>query len=151
MFRTVVTKGSAVGLLLAGVLIGAAGAQVVGAIQLSRVIITGPFTVFDGETVNLHVARDSRSPTASATVRLSLFDTKGSVVGSKVVTLAPGQSATLAHGVAGRFHGEVEVFESAPGERGIVESTVEVGTVNDLTTRPRFVCSAGENLPTGRQ
>jgi hypothetical protein len=151
MFRTVVTKGSAVGLLLVGVLIGAASVQVVGAIQLSRVIITGPFTVFDGETANLHVARDSRSPTASATVLLRLFDEQGSVVGRRVVTLAPGQSATLKHGVAGRYHGEAEVFGSAPGERGIVESTVEVGIVNDLTTRPRFVCSAGENLPTGRQ
>ena len=151
MFRTVVTKGSAVGLLLAGVLIGAASAQVAGAMQLSRVIITGPFTVFDGETTKLHVARDSRSPTASATVHLRLFNAQGSVVGRRVVTLGPGQSATLTHAVAGKFHGEVEVFESAPGERGTVESTVEVGSVNDLTIRPRFVCSAGENLPTGRQ
>jgi hypothetical protein len=151
MFRAVITKGSAVGLLLAGVLIGAAGAQVIGAIQLSRVIITGTFTVFDGETANFHVARDSRSPTASATVLLRLFDEQGSVAARRVVTLAPGQSATLTHRVAGRYHGEAEVFESAPGERGIVESTVEVGTADDLTIRPRFVCSAGENLPTGRQ
>jgi hypothetical protein len=151
MFRTVAVKGSAVGLLLVGVVIGAAGAQVVGATQLSRLIVTGPFTVLDGETANFHVARDSRSSTAPATVRLRLFDSRGTVVGRTVVTLAPGQSATLTHGVAGRFHGEVEVFESAPGEAGFVESTLEVGPANDLTIQPRFVCSAGENLPTGRQ
>jgi hypothetical protein len=151
MFRTVAKKASAVGLLLAGVVIGAASAQVVGELQRSRVIMTGPFTVFDGETVDFHVARDSRSSTTPATVRLRLFDPQGTVVVRRVVSLAPGQSATLTHDAAGRFHGEVEVFESAPGEAGFVESTLEVGPVNDLTTRPRFVCSAGENLPTGRQ
>ena len=152
MFRTVATRGRALGLLLAGMMIGAASAQVIGATQLSRLIMTGPFTVLDGETANFHVARDSRSSTAAATVRLRLFDARGAVVRrTAAVTLAPGQSATLTHAVAGVFHGEVEVFESAPGEAGFVESTLEVGTVNDLTARPRFVCSAGENLPTGRQ
>ena len=151
MFRTVVTKGSAVGLLLAGVLMGVAGAQVAGALQLTRVIITGPFTVFDGETASFHVARDSKSPTAAASVALRLFDARGRIVARRTVSLAPGQSATLTHAVAGQFHGEVEVSDTALADRGIVESTVEVGTVNDITTRPRFVCSAGENLPTGRQ
>ena len=152
MFRSIVTKGSAIGLLL-GVVVGAAGAQVVSALQLSRFSVTGPFTVLEGETANFRVARDSRSPGPVATVLLRLFDQQGAVVARKVVSLAPGQSAELTHQVAGLYHGEAEVYESLTGtsDRGVVESTVEVGNVDDLAARIRFVCSAGENLETGRQ
>jgi hypothetical protein len=157
MFRTIVEtrlgkKAGAV-LLLIGVAVGAVGAQTIPALFVTQYVTTGLFTVREGESVAFNVSLDeARSSQVSSTVNLRLYNAAGTIVTSRQVRLAPGQSAILPYRTPGRYRAHAEVLE--PGEvfssRRIVVGTVEIGRVDDLTAPIRFACSGGEVLDVGR-
>jgi hypothetical protein len=153
MLKAIVARGSALGLLVVGVIVGAAGAEVVNGLQRTLHVTSGLFTVEQGESIDFHVALDGRSAGPVRTVLLRLVDELGTSKSSKVVTLGPGQAATLTHAAAGRFRALAEVYESAVdvGDRRFVATTVEVSEPNAAKPHRRLVCSAGEGLETGRQ
>jgi hypothetical protein len=140
MFRTISIKRSTLGLLLAGVVVGAAGAQVVETFQRAGSDSTGLFTLSYGEGVKFSVSLDGRSPGPTGRVQMRLLDPNGTVKASQLVSLAPGRSATLAYDVPGRYRAQAEVYDSSLNLTDrTVATTVEVFDVNDLLIK-RFVC-----------
>ena len=145
MLRNITLKSGAFGLVLLGIVVGVAGAQVVETFQRVGSGATGLFTVSIGEALSFHVSLDDDTSAPAGRVQMRLFDQRGAVVARQVVTLAPGQSATLTHDVPGTYRALADVYESAfnLGNRRAVGTTVELFDVDDLKVK-RFVC--GENI-----
>jgi hypothetical protein len=122
MLKTVAMNRSALALLLAGVIVGAAGAQVGIPNYRTRYVTTGLFRVTAGETVNFHVTLDTGP---AGLVRLRLLDPGGATVVEKPYKLAAGQSATLVHSVPGLYRAQADVESTLLRDR-IVVATVEV-------------------------
>ena len=138
-------------LLLIGAAVGAAGAQGVEALDAlfrRQIIATSLFSVLPDEKVEVHASLEDRAAGPDSTEVMRLFDADGTVVARRSVSLAPGESATLRHGVPGRYRALIEAFD--PGgvliARRTIASTVEIGGANDLTAKPRFVCGPGDPL-----
>jgi hypothetical protein len=138
---------AAVVLLLVGAAAGVAGAQVASALMPAQFIASGLFNLREGETAEFNVSLDDRASAPDSTVTMRLYDTAGTVVARRTVTLAPGQSATLRHRVAGRYRAQAEVADpsGAFSTRRVVASTVEISRVDDLFFS-RFVCGPGDNI-----
>ena len=149
MFNTIGMKSAALGLLLllTGVAVGVAGAQIAGTFQRTGSTSTGLFTIHDGEAVNFSVSLDDDSSGPVGRVLMRLIDDQGTVKVGRLVSLAPGRSATLPYNVPGRYRAQFEKQESTPSlsDRRSVAGTVEVFDVDDVKLRTRFVC--GENIP----
>jgi hypothetical protein len=146
MLRNIAMKSTAFGLVLLGIVVGVAGAQVVDTFRRAGSGGSGLFTVSSGEAVSFHVSLDDDTPGPVGRVQMRLFDQRGVVVARQLVALAPGQSATLTHDVPGWYRAQADVLESAFGlsDRRTVASTVELFDVDDLKIK-RIVC--GENIP----
>jgi hypothetical protein len=146
MFSTRGTKAAALGLLLSGVVVGVAGAQVATRFERVGSTTTGVFTVAPGEAISFNVALDDDLAGPVGQVQMRLYDDAGNVRKSKLVTLAPGQSATLPWAKPGRYRAQFDVLESAESrsDRREVAGTVEVHGPDDLVAR--HVCS--QNVPT---
>ena len=99
MLKTMGMKASALGLVLAGAAVVAVGAQGTG--EPHRYLTLGLLTVGATEAISFHVSFDDYSEEPPATVQLNSSIRAGTLMKSRVVTLAPGQSATLAHTSAG--------------------------------------------------
>ncbi len=139
MFRNIAIKRSALGLLLLGIVVGAAGAQVVETFQRIGSQSTGLFTLSAGEELKFNVSLDGRGTTTTR-VQMRLIDPNGTVRASQLVSLLPGRSATLPYDVPGRYRAHAEIFDSSLNltDRSIA-TTVEMFDVNDLLLK-RFVC-----------
>jgi hypothetical protein len=126
--------------LIVGVLVGAAGAQVLQTWQ-RRFLNTGLFAVSAGQTARFHVTLDDNRGQAPAGVVLQVLDAKGAVVASRNAVLQPGESATLENPGPGLFRAHAEIveplLEAAP--RRAVVGTVEVADSFTGVVRP--VCS----------
>lgn len=146
MLRTIAVKNGALGILLLGAVVGLASAQVVDTYQRQGSLSTGLFTLAAGEVLNFNVTLDDDSSGPVGKVYMRLIDDRGTVKASKLVSLGPGQSATLPYSVPGRYRAVFELRESTLNlsDRRAVASTVEVFDVNDFKIN-RFVC--GENIP----
>ena len=150
MSKFMTMKLVAAGALLVGVFAGAAGAQLVRN-QQSHFIGTSLFRVERGETVNFHVTLEDNRGASPAPVVLRLLNARGTVVAAENVTLQPGQSATLETSEEGTFRAQAQIFEpQTASARRRVLGGVELFDMNSLTTKPRFVCSFGDNAGGGR-
>ena len=150
------------GLLLVGILAGAAGAQVVPNLGTARFLNSGLFNLAADEQVNFNLTLDDARVGPPVRVVLQLFNEKGAVVKRlDVPSLVPGQSAILRHAGPGVFRAHAETFETSTnplGPRRIVVSTVEIlgtsragveaGAIEaqllSVTTPRRFVCSTSD-------
>ena len=138
-------------LLLIGIAVGAAGAQGIEALDdmlRTEVMGTSLFTVLPDEKAEFNVTLEDPEGGPSSSVVMRLIDPAGTVVARKVVSLAPGQSATLRHRVPGRYRAQAVLFDPVGvfADLRTVASTVEIGGAGDLTAKPRFVCGPGENI-----
>lgn len=128
---------AALGLVLAGLAVGAVGAQQ----PEPRFLTLGLLTVGTGEGIlfNMSLEEDSQGP--PAIVQMNLIDQSGVVVRSRVVTLAPGQSATLPYTVPGRYRPQAVIFTPSSEQSGrrAVVGCAEIGK-NDFTTLNRITC-----------
>lgn len=155
------TTAKGLGLLLVGMMAGAAGVHAVQGLERSRFLNTGLFTLAPGEAVNFNATLDDQRGGPPARVLMQLLDAKGAVVARRDVTLEPGQSATLAYRQPGVLRAQAQIVEpDAPlGNRRIVVSTVEIFGLETLAgeTRAlglaiprRFVCSSDDGAGNGR-
>ena len=137
MLKSPGMRASALGLVLAAAAVGAAGAQE----PEPRYLTLGLLTVGAGEALGFHVSFDDHSQEPPAIVQLNLFDQEGTLVRSRVVTLAPGQSATLLLRAAGKYRAQAVVFGSPvnPSGRREVVGCAEM-SIDDFTTVNRIVC-----------
>ena len=150
MFAANRMKGAAaLGLLLTGVGVGVAGAQIAESFQRKGSAATGLFTLGDGEAVNFHASLDDDSSGPAGRVLMRLFDDQGVVRAGRIVSLTPGRSATLMYDVPGHYYAQAELYESSSNlsDRRGVSTTVEVSDLDHLKIR-RIVC--GENIGPSR-
>jgi hypothetical protein len=151
------------GLLLVGIMVGAAGVHAVQSLERARFLNTGLFTLAAGEAVNFNATLDDHRGGPPARVLMQLLDVKGAVVARREVSLEPGQSATLAYRQPGVFRAQAQIIEpDAPlGTRRIVVSTVEIFGLEtqalngetralSLAIPRRFVCSSDDGAGNGR-
>ena len=127
----------AVTCLLVGIFAGVGGAQVI----QYKIANSGLATVNDSETMKFHFTLEDAAGTPPAVVQMQLLNENGAVVASKIVTLNPGQSATLESASPGLRRAHADVVDSVPQ---ITDRRTGVGSVeihNSLTTETRFVCS----------
>jgi hypothetical protein len=150
MLQTNRMKRRTLGLLLAGIVVGLNGTQAV-ALQATRYITSGLFTLHLREGVHFHVSLDDIRGGPVATVIMRIIDDTGVVQASRTVTLNPGQSATLTHDEPGRYRVQAEVYEQTLGlsARRNVVGGVEVFGLDDLTIH-RIIPTNGESIPTDR-
>jgi len=126
------------GLLLVGILVGVAGAQ---ALQVTRYLNTGLFTVGKGEGLDFHVSIDDQRAGQPARVVMRIFDRFGAVVSEDTATIQAGESTTLRMSDPGDYRAHAQVVDS-PGpqsERRQVLGMVEVFNIDDLTI-DRTIC-----------
>jgi hypothetical protein len=127
----------AVTCLLVGIFAGAGGAQIL----QYKIANSGLATVNDRETMKFHFTLDDVTGAPPAVVSMQLLNENGTVVANKIVTLSPGQSATLESTSPGLRRAHADVIDSVPQ---ITERRTGVGSVeihNSLTSEVRFVCS----------
>jgi hypothetical protein len=147
------------GVLVAGVLAGAVGAQVIN-FGPPRFLNTGLFLLQADEVANFHVALDDRTSGPPARVLLQLFTQNGTVVARKEAVLEPGQSTTLPFRTPGLYRAHAQILEPdiRLGPRRIVVSTLEilsfettaVARAGALKAQIRYVCSASDGSDNGR-
>lgn len=147
MFSTRGMKAAALGLLLSGVVVGVAGAQITTRFQRVGSTTTGLFTIAAGEAIQFHVALDDDDSGPVGRVQMRLLDETGVVRKKQLVTLEPGQSATLPWAKPGKYRAQYDVLENVTSvsDRREVAGTVEVRGPDDLVSR--YVC--GQNVPSG--
>ena len=121
------------GLLLVGMLAGAAGAQVVQIFAPASFLNWGLFTLAADERVHFNVTLDDSPRAPQTKVLQQLIDEAGVVVARQITTLGPGNSATLPWDRPGVFRAHAEVLEPTNTPFGI--RRIVVGTVEILGTR----------------
>jgi hypothetical protein len=148
MLKTPGMRASALGLVLAGVAVVAVGAQQ----PQPRYLSMGLLTVGAGEAMSFNLSLDDDDEASPAIVQMNLFDQSGTLMRSRVVTLAPGQSATLPLRASGKFRAQaVEINPpSEPSGRRTMVGCVEI-TIDDFTTVNRITCLKipDKNIPGG--
>ena len=137
MMKTMGMKSAAIGLLLTGVAVGVAGAQIAESFQREGSASTGLFTLNSGEMINFHAALDDDSSGPIGRVLMRLIDDQGIVRAGRVVSLAPGRSATLTYDVPGRYRAQAEMYESSLdlSDRRMVATSVELIGADHITAR----------------
>jgi hypothetical protein len=142
MFNTVRLKVAAIGLLLSGIVVGVAAAQVASTFRRTEGVASGLFTLAVGEAMNFHVALDDLTSGPVGRVHMRLYDHAGVVRAERLVSLAPGQSATLPWDIPGKYRVQADVLESTSSlsSRRQVATTVELYDLDDLL-RKNFVCT----------
>jgi hypothetical protein len=145
MLKTPAIRASALGLALTAVAVGAVGAQG----TEPRYLTLGLLTVGATEALSFHVSFDDYSDQPPATVQMNILDQSGTLVRSKVVTLTPGQSATLSLRASGKYRGQAVTgsLVNPSGRRELV-GCAEV-SIDDFTTVNRIVCQRlpDKNIP----
>jgi hypothetical protein len=153
MLKKLATKRGALALLLVGLVVGVVGAQV--ALERTRYITTGVFTLAEDDVAQFHVALDDGPRQPATQVLMRIFDHSGAVVARRVVTLSPGQAETLElRGEVGRFRAQAEVFDDSGWrftDRRIVVASVELFEQRGpgILIYKGGVCAPGENIPAG--
>lgn len=154
--------GLGAGLLVVGVLVGAAGAQVI-EFARPRFLNTGLFSIEAGEGANFHVALDDRAGGPPARVLLQLFNHDGDVVARQEEPhLEAGKSTTLAFRAPGLYSAHAQILEPTGrlGGRRIMLGTLEIGSLDTATLATagvlsirapiRFACSSDDGSDNGR-
>ena len=136
-------KLTGMGLLVAGILIGATGAKALDALTPSY-LDTGIFTVQPGEAGRFYASLHDITGSASATVLLQILDHAGALIVQKKVTLAAGKSTSIAVNVPGKYRAHARILDAPRvfGAERRVLGTMEVGNDLGLTIRP--VCTMHE-------
>jgi hypothetical protein len=139
MFSTTGKKVAALGLLWSGIVVGVAGAQVAATFHRVGSTTSGLFTISNGQVMNFHVALDDDDSGPVGKVQMRLIDDTGTVRAKKLVSLEPGQSATLSWPRPGKYRAQYDVLESSTsliGPRRRVAGSVELYEVDDLVANP---------------
>lgn len=138
--------------LLAGVLAGAAGAQVVEAVFRLQFLNTSLFTVTADQEAAFHVTLHDRRGALPVRVALRLFDAAGNPVGGHDAVLQAGASTTLRVPGPGDFRAHARIVDSTPVDLTLqrqISGSVEV--IDRLTGVIRPTCSFDPwGLPPGR-
>jgi len=148
--RTVMSRSSVWGaaLLVMGIVMGVAGAKAVPLLPPTFLNI-GLFTLGKGETALFNVTLDDDRTGPSASVVMQLIDPKGVTVVRQIVTLAPGQSATLKYDVPGvyRAHAQIVSASDTFSDRRRLITTLEIlgDPFGGLTIPRTYVCSASDD------
>jgi hypothetical protein len=136
--------------VLAGVVAGVAGAQIVQSFQ-RQFLNTGLFSVGPDEIANFHVSLDDARSGPPARVILQLIDETGAVVASTgELVLQAGHSASLRTPGPGLFRAHAEVIETVLqlSARRTSAGTVEV--INSVTGVVRPIPSFDpQQIPSG--
>jgi hypothetical protein len=142
MFSTTRMKVTAVVLLLSGIAVGAAGAQVAATFRRTGGVASGLFTLAEGQAVNFSVALDDLTSGPVGNVKMRLYDHMGTLRSERLVSLAPGRSATMPWDVPGRYRVQVDVLESSSSlsPRRQVATSVEVYELLD-PGKSKFLCT----------
>jgi hypothetical protein len=137
MLKTRGMKASALGLVLAALAVAAVGAQQ----PEPRFLTLGLLTVGTGEAILFNISHEDNSQALPAVVQMHLLDPNGAPVRTRTVTLAPGQSATLALRASGRFRPQAVNINppSEPSSRRALVGCAEI-TKDDFTTVNRITC-----------
>ena len=92
--------------------------------------------------MNFHVALDDLTSGPVGRVHMRLYDHAGVVRAERLVSLAPGQSATLPWDIPGKYRVQADVLESTSSlsSRRQVATTVELYDLDDLLHK-NFVCT----------
>jgi hypothetical protein len=124
--------------VLVGILVGAAGAQV---LPITQYINTGLFTIGQREAFNFHVSLDDAPEGLPAGVLMRVFDRSGRIVRHDDVILHAGESKTMRVSTPGtyRVHAQVADSSQSQSSRRTLVSSVEVFDVDDLTI-DRNIC-----------
>jgi hypothetical protein len=129
---------SSTAFVLVGILVGAAGAQV---LPITQYVNTGLFTIGQREAFNVHVSLDDEPEGLPAGVLIRVFDRTGRIVRQDDVILHAGESKTMRVSTPGTYRVQAQVAESSQPQSGRrkVLSSVEVFDVDDLTI-DRNIC-----------
>lgn len=149
MLSTTGKKAAALGVLLSGIVVGAAGAQVATFYRVGSTT-SGLFTISHGQVMNFHVALDDDDSGPVGKVQMRLFDDTGTVRAKKLVSLEPGQSATLSWPNPGKYRAQYDVLESSTSlisPRRQVAGSVELYEVDDLVANPPCCVKVFISLP----
>ena len=106
----------------------------------------GPFTLTAGG-VMFHVLLDDDPSAPPMRVSMRLYDSEGTVVAHRNVTLAPGQARTLGFRGSGLLWAQA-TFESLldPGDRRNTAGSVELFDVDNIRTIIPVKCVPNENI-----
>ena len=124
------TKTIGLGLLLVGMLAGAAGATAVQNFGPPSFLDWGLFTLAADEEVHFNVTLREVRGGPQAQVLQQLFDRSGVLVARQTVTLAPGKSATLRYTLPGEFSAHAEILDL---------STVRLEAAESSPARSKFL------------
>ena len=127
MFTLIALKRGALAAMLAGTVVGVAGAQTQSPPQnYSRAgYCAGGLFTLPGGVAKFHVALDDDSSQPSVFVLMRFINQQGTVVRAKTVMIAPGGSATLEYSGAGLYRMQAETYEpliSLSNRRSVVSS-----------------------------
>jgi hypothetical protein len=130
----------AAGCLLFGVLLGAAGAQVVET-RPAHYLNSGLFTVAPGEGARFTVALDDYRTGEPAQVTLQLYDEDGGVLTAKTLTIEAGRSTVIETRQPGVYRAHARIVDrvESSSDRRVAVGSVEVGDL-DLASPTRFIC-----------
>ena len=143
-------KAIALGTLLVGMFVGAAGANLAARVTETLYLDTGLFSVPHGTRGNFHLSLDAARSDLPATVLLQLINADGSVATSKQVTLAAGKTTTLAFAGPAMVRAHARILDPQFGlvDRRSFLATVEL--FDEFKSEQKFVCSVGEGGSGGR-
>jgi hypothetical protein len=130
-------------LILAGVVVVAAGAQTT---PLPRFCTGGPFTLTGGEA-NFRLALDDNPTAPPMGVTMRLYDADGNIVARTNVQLAAGKTATLAFRGAGVYRAQA-TFDSLinPSDRRDTAGAVELFDGDNFRAVIPVECGPNENI-----
>ena len=137
--------------LLAGLVAGAVGNQVVAAVFSQHFLNSGLIPLSASDRASFDLSLDDRQDQPAARVLLQAFDEGGALIARRETTLAPGASTTLRVNGPGkvRFHAEAVEESLDLTERRTFVSSVHI--FDELTQAIRPSCSIDPwGAPPGR-
>lgn len=134
----------ATGCLLAGVAAAATAAQIVARPVAVSHVNCGTHTVLGGESSFFYLGLDDAAKEPSARVRLQFIDKAGTVLASNEVTLAAGRTAFVRLDGPAVARAHADIFESTTDLTARRTAVGSVEVLDQLTTEPRFLCSADD-------
>jgi hypothetical protein len=138
--------------LLGGVAAATTAAQIAARPVSASYVNCGTHTVLGGERAFFYLSLDDAANQPSARVRLQFLDKTGKALASDDVTLAAGRTAFIQLDGPAVVRAHADIFESTTDLTARRTAVGSVEVFDQLTTEPRFLCSADDvGSPGGRQ
>jgi hypothetical protein len=150
MLRDIPLKKSVLALMLTGVVASTASAQTIstaGDTPPPGQCTGGPFTLTAGEEVLFHIALHDAPLAPAMKVTLRIYDSDGTIVAKRTVTLAAGKTTTLGFRGAGLLRPQA-TFESLLNPNALRETvgSVELHGVDNFRAVIPVKCLPNENI-----